>query len=45
MIDNAEEEQIMDREKKSASNGTASARARRQTDFPGSSNSNKSSSK
>ena len=34
MIDNVEEEQIVEREKRSAGNGTASARARRQTDFP-----------
>ena len=45
MIDNEEEEQIEDREKKSGGNGTASARARRQTDFPGSSDNNKSISK
>eukprot|EP00092_Neocalanus_flemingeri_P029571 GFUD01032117.1.p1 GENE.GFUD01032117.1~~GFUD01032117.1.p1 ORF type:complete len:265 (+),score=69.31 GFUD01032117.1:281-1075(+) len=45
MMDNVEEEQIEDREKRSAGNGTASARARRQADFPGTPSSNKSSGK
>jgi len=44
MMDN-EEEEIVDKEKRSAGNGTASARARRQTDFPGTPSANTSSGK
>ena len=45
MMYNFEEELSSDKEKRSAGNGTASARARRQTDFPGTPSANTSSGK
>eukprot|EP00092_Neocalanus_flemingeri_P001646 GFUD01001756.1.p1 GENE.GFUD01001756.1~~GFUD01001756.1.p1 ORF type:complete len:247 (+),score=64.75 GFUD01001756.1:256-996(+) len=45
MRENIEEELAVNKEKRSAGNGTASARARRQADFPGTPSGNKSSGK